>query len=132
MLTQMDFYKSARASPMGKLTTDSFVPGSQATRLDFFRSNNLGKVSEHFMNSLMNNHPLQGHMSSQQVLASQKGDNLNSSVLCETKDHKMAQLRELMQRQHRNPTRNRQSVPVKDRKDWDLTKMAINSTGGKD
>lgn len=58
MQTQMDFYKKSKGDPLTKMTTDSFAAGSQRTKLDFFRSNNLGRVSEHFMNSLMNNHPL--------------------------------------------------------------------------
>lgn len=60
----MDFYKSSidGSLMMGKVTNaDSFAgaPSQQgAPKINYFKTNNLGRVSEHFMNTLMNNHPL--------------------------------------------------------------------------
>lgn len=36
-----------------------------------------------------------------------------------------------MEQSHQNPTQNRKSMPKRDRKDWDLTQMAIKSTGSR-
>lgn len=83
----------------------------------YLRTNNFNKVSENFLNSLMNDHPIKSDPTSLGALAGRSHDT------------NMGQLRALMEKSHQNPARTRKSVPKRDRKDWDLGKMAINSTG---
>lgn len=74
----MDFYGKKERSRDAFITTSG-----HPSALTFFRTNNLTNVSQHFMNTLMNNQPMAASGSPQTLGAA------GSSILCETADWKM-------------------------------------------
>lgn len=92
--------------------------------LEFMRTNNLNKVSENFLNTLVNDQP-----ANSQPTGPTASTFNQTAAATRSQDSNMDQLRALMEKSHQNPTRNRKSVPKRDRKDWDIAKMAIKSTG---
>ena len=121
----MDFY-TAKSSPDGlpieRKTSQQTTAESFPSHLEYLRTNNLNKVSESFLNSLL----------------SQPGDPRLGAPASTTfartgfptldQDAKMLDLQKLMEKSHQNPTRSRKAVPKRDRKDWDIAKMALSST----
>lgn len=116
--TQMNFYKAPEPTdiPLPEPTTSQPMTAETAgSYLEYMRTNNLGKVSENFLSSLVNDFTASDALNRTSALL------YRSNFPKVSQDSNMTQLQKLMEKSHRNPARSRRSVPRRDRKDWDLT-----------